>query len=199
MTSSTPGRPDPATEPDPVRQLARLFATQLLAVIAVATVIAVVFTLAGRGTGPDVAADDKGSEPSTPAATATSSAPATSESAEPATSESSAPSTTPPASTTPPPTTASAGPKVVKVDVLNQSAGNGSAERVAADLRDAGWKIGRIDDFNGNVSTTTVYWLSPKSRPQARQISKVLGGVRVQEGFDTLVNGRISVILVESR
>ncbi len=194
MTSSTPGRPDPATEPDPVRQLVRLFGTQLLAVIAVATVIAVVFTLAGRGTGPDVAADDTGADPSTPAGDGDLRVLGTGDVASP-----SAPSSTPPASTTAPATTASAGPKVVKVDVLNQSAGNGSAERVAADLREAGWKIGRIDDFNGNVSTTTVYWLTPKSRPQARQISRVLGGVRVQEGFDTLVDGRISVVLVENR
>ena len=193
MTSSTPGRPGPATEPDPVRQLVRLFATQLLAVIAVATVIAVVFTLAGRGTGPDVAADDGSGDSATPAASATS------ESSAPSPSESSSPSTTQPASTTPPATSTSAVPKVVKVDVLNQSAGNGSAERAATELRAAGWKIGRVDDFNGNVSTTTVYWLRTQDRPQARQISRALGGVRVQEGFDTLVDGRISVVLVETR
>jgi hypothetical protein len=192
MTSSTPGRPDPATEPDPVRQLGRLFATQLLAVIAVATVIAVVFTLAGRGTGPDVAAHDGTTDSGSPAAT-------TSEPSAPTTSGSSAPTTTPPTSSSPPATTTSTGPEVVKVDVLNQSAGNGSAERVASDLRDAGWKIGRIDDFNGNVSTTTVYWLSPENRRQARQISRFLGGVRVQEGFDTLKDGRVSVVLVENR
>jgi hypothetical protein len=193
MTSSTPGRPDPVTEPDPVRQLVRLFATQLLAVIAVATVIAVVFTLAGRGTGPDVAADDGSNDSASPTPSATSAPPA------PSPSKSSAPATTPPASSSAPATTTSTGPEVVKVDVLNQSAGNGSAERVATDLRDAGWKIGRIDDFNGNVSTTTVYWLSPENRRQARQISRFLGGVRVQEGFDTLVDGRVSIVLVESR
>ena len=103
-----------------------------------------------------------------------------------------APSTSAPAST-------SAGPDVVKVDVLNQSAGSGSAKRTATDLREAGWEIGRVDDFSGNVSTTTVYWLSPENRRQARQISRFLGGVRVQEGFDTLVDGRVSVVLVEPR
>ena len=174
MTSSMPGRHEPPTEPDPVRQLTRLFLTQLLAVVAVATVIAVVFTLAGRGTGPDVPTDA-------------------------AAGSSSAPESTPPASTTPPASSTSSGPKVVKVDVLNQSAGSGSAERAAADLREAGWKIGRVDDFSGNVSTTTVYWLTPKDRRQARQIARFLGGVRVQEGFDTLVDGRVSVVLVEPR
>ena len=195
MTSSTPGRPDPATEPDPVRQLVRLFATQLLAVIAVATVIAVVFTLAGRGTGPDVAADDGPTDSASPTATATSE----SATPTPTPSESSAPSSTPPPSTTPPATSASSASGVVKVDVLNQSAGSGSARRTATDLRGAGWEIGRVDDFNGNVSTTTVYWLSPENRRQARQISRFLGGVRVQEGFDTLVDGRATVVLVEPR
>jgi hypothetical protein len=85
----------------------------------------------------------------------------------------------------------------VPVDVLNQSAPNGTAEQVAARLEGAGWEIGRVDDFHGNVSTTTVYWLDPEQKRQANQISRFLGGVRVQEGFDTLVDGRVSVILVD--
>jgi hypothetical protein len=190
MTSPTPSG-QPASEPDPVRQLARLFLTQLLAVVAVATVIAVVFTLAGRGTGTDVASDagsgSSSASPSEPSSSKSSSkAPSTK-----ASSSTPSPSPTSPATTT--------GPAVVKVDVLNQSAGNGSAERTAKDLRGAGWKIGRVDDFHGNVGTTTVYWLTPDDRRQARQIARFLGGVRVQEGFDTLVDGRISVVLVEKR
>jgi hypothetical protein len=85
----------------------------------------------------------------------------------------------------------------VPVDVLNQSAPNGTAEQVAARLEDAGWEIGRVDDFHGNVSTTTVYWLDPEQKRQARQVSRFLGGARVQEGFDTLVDGRVSVVLVD--
>jgi hypothetical protein len=181
----------PAPEPDPVRQLARLFLTQLLAVVAVATVIAVVFTLAGRGTGTDVASDDAAGSSSSSAAPPESSSSPPSTTAPPSTP---APSTSAPAATT---STTSAAGGPVKVDVLNQSAGNGSAERTADDLRGAGWKIGRVDDFHGNVGTTTVYWLSPKDRRQARQISRFLGGVRVRQGFDTLVDGRVSVILVE--
>jgi hypothetical protein len=192
MTSPTPSG-QPASEPDPVRQLARLFLTQLLAVVAVATVIAVVFTLAGRGTGTDVASDagsgSSSASPSEPSSSKSSSkAPSTKAS-----------SSTPSPSPTSPATTTGTGPAVVKVDVLNQSAGNGSAERTAKDLRGAGWKIGRVDDFHGNVGTTTVYWLTPDDRRQARQIARFLGGVRVQEGFDTLVDGRISVVLVEKR
>jgi hypothetical protein len=39
--------------------------------------------------------------------------------------------------------------------------------------------------------------LDPEQKRQANQISRFLGGVRVQEGFDTLVDGRVSVILVD--
>jgi hypothetical protein len=85
----------------------------------------------------------------------------------------------------------------VPVDVLNQSAPGGSAQAVAQRLEDAGWEIGRVDDFRGNVSTTTVYWLDPEQRRQARQVSRFLGGVRVMEGFSTLVDGRVSVVLVD--
>jgi len=81
--------------------------------------------------------------------------------------------------------------------VLNQSAGEGAAARVARQLRQAGWRIGRVDDFRGNVSTTTVYWLDRPDRRVARELARQLGGVRVQEGFDTLVDRRLSVILVE--
>jgi hypothetical protein len=86
---------------------------------------------------------------------------------------------------------------LAKVDVLNQSAPSGSAQKVADQLQRAGWTIGRVADFHGNISTTTVYWLSPDQRRQARQIGRNLGGVRVEQGFSTLVSSRISVILVD--
>ena len=193
MTSPMPSGPA-APEPDPVRQLTRLFVTQLLAVVAVATIIAVVFTMAGRGTGTDVASDDTAGGSSSPSGSAQHES--TDSSSQPP--SSTAPPETPSPSTSAPASTSS-GLDVVKVDVLNQSAGGGSARRTATDLRGAGWEIGRVDDFSGNVSTTTVYWLSPENRRQARQISRFLGGVRVQEGFDTLVDGRVSVVLVEPR
>jgi hypothetical protein len=86
---------------------------------------------------------------------------------------------------------------LAKVDVLNQSAPSGSAQTVADQLQRAGWDIGRVSDFHGNVSTTTVYWLTPDRRRQARQIAENLGGVRVEQGFSTLVDGRVSVVLVD--
>jgi hypothetical protein len=81
--------------------------------------------------------------------------------------------------------------------VLNQSAPGGSAAEIARQLRAAGWRIGRVDDFSGNVSTTTVYWLDRADRKDARRLARELGGVRVQPGFSTLVEGRISVVLVD--
>jgi cytoskeletal protein RodZ len=181
---------EPDREPGPVRLLARLFLTQLLVVIAVAAVIATVFTLTGRGTGPDVAATDtSGSSTPDPASRSAS-----------ATASTSAPATTAPASptmsTSAPPSSSSAAGSA-KIDVLNQSVPSGSAQKVAAQLHDAGWTIGRVGDFHGNVSTSTVYWLSTDQRRQARQIARNLGGLRVLQGFSTLNASRVTVILVD--
>jgi len=178
----------------------RLFLGQLAAVLAIAAVIAVVVA-AVRGdpevrtaapgsaasptaTSPDASGDSAGQAPASPAP------------ASPAPSSPAPPSPTPstPAATSTEPSPAPAPPKV---DVLNQSAGDGAAAQVARQLRQAGWRIGRVDDFRGNVSTTTVYWLDRPDRQVARELARQLGGVRVQEGFDTLVDGRLSVILVE--
>jgi hypothetical protein len=179
-------------ERGPYGQLARLFLTQLLAVIAIAAVITAVVAATGGGLDDDVTAspDSPGAQSSgraTPAGTPTST---------PA--GSGAPSA-PAATTSAPATTAATteAERSPKVDVLNQSAGDGAASQAADRLRAAGWRIGRVDDFRGNVSTTTVYWLTPDMRRDARRVARDLGGVRVQQGFSTLVEGRISVILVD--
>ena len=55
-------------------------------------------------------------------------------------------------------------------------------------------QIGRVDDFHGNVSTTTVYWLTPDQQPAGpadRAVPRRAAGAC--EGFDTLVDGRVSV------
>jgi hypothetical protein len=179
-------------ERGPYGQLARLFLTQLLAVIAIAAVITAIVAATGAGLDDDVTAspDSAGAQSSgraTPAGTPTST---------PA--GSGAPSA--PAATTSAPATTTAtteAERSPKVDVLNQSAGDGAASQAADRLRAAGWRIGRVDDFRGNVSTTTVYWLTPDMRRDARRVARDLGGVRVQQGFSTLVEGRISVILVD--
>ena len=177
--------------------LARLFLGQLAAVLAIAAVITVVVS-AVRG-DPEVRTAPPGGRPAattSPAASpaapspAATSAPAATTSAAAPTTASTAPAT---AQSTPSPTPAA----LPRVDVLNQSAGSGAAARVARQLRDGGWRVGRVDDFRGNVSTTTVYWLDGSDRAAARELAAQLGGVRVRAGFSTLVDGRLSVVLVE--
>jgi hypothetical protein len=187
-------------ERGPVAELARLFLVQLGAVIAIATAIVVVVAFVGPDNDDDVTTAAPGGSatatatPETPAPSTTKKSPKPSPSTA---ASSSAPATATGAGTTSPASPTVGAPAPVPVDVLNQSAPNGTAEQVASRLEGAGWEIGRVDDFHGNVSTTTVYWLDPVQKRQARQVSRFLGGVRVQEGFDTLVDGRVSVVLVD--
>ena len=187
MTSERAHRMSP--QRGPVRAVARLLFLQLLAVVGIAAAI----TAVAAAVGPDNNDDVRAVAPSR----SSSGAPSPTGSATPSPPTTASTSETPAVSTSPATTSSTGAAEVVKVDVLNQSAPNGSAGEVADRLREAGWEIGRVDDFSGNVRTTTVYWLEPEQRRQARQISRFLGGVRVQEGFDTLVDGRVSVVLVD--
>jgi hypothetical protein len=201
MTSDQPGpaRRQHQRRPErgPVLETARLLGLQLLAVVGIATLIVVVVALVGPDdrTPSSTAADSSSSStPGAPSSTAAtrSSTPGSSGTS----SKASTPATTT-SSAAEPIATATPNPALAKVDVLNQSAPNGSAQIVADKLQRAGWDIGRVSDFHGNISTTTVYWLTPDRRRQARQIAQNLGGVRVEQGFSTLVDGRISVVLVD--
>lgn len=183
--------PDPGNR-GPVRDLVRLFLTQLLAVLGIAAVIVLVVALIGPDDDDEIRA---GVPDSTPTASPQNPSPSQEESTAPAPTTSTTPEGATTTTTAPTATTPTV--RRVKVDVLNQSAPNGAASLVAADLRDDGLRIGRVDDFNGNVSTNTVYWLERKNRQQAREVSRLLGGFRVQRGFDTLVDGRVTVILVD--
>jgi len=183
-------------ERGPVTELARLFLVQLAAVIGIAAAIVVVVALVGPDGDDDVTTASPGGSPTATSGTPTPST--TKKTPKPSPSSSSpAPSTSSGTGSTSPASPTAGAPGPVPVDVLNQSAPNGTAEQVAARLEGAGWEIGRVDDFHGNVSTTTVYWLDPEQKRQARQVSRFLGGARVMEGFDTLVDGRVSVILVD--
>jgi hypothetical protein len=200
MTSDQPGpaRRQHQRRPErgPVLETARLLGLQLLAVVGIATLIVVVVALVGPDdrTPSSTAAGSSSSTPGAPSSTAAtrSSTPGSSGTS----SKASTPATTT-SSAAEPIATATPNPALAKVDVLNQSAPNGSAQIVADKLQRAGWDIGRVSDFHGNISTTTVYWLTPDRRRQARQIAQNLGGVRVEQGFSTLVDGRISVVLVD--
>jgi hypothetical protein len=180
---------DTGPEPGPIRQLARLFLTQLLAVVAIAAVITAVVSWTGAGLDEDVttaapAAPRSSASPAPQSSTATSTPPSTSSSAAPEpTTSSAAPSTT-------------AAQELPRVDVLNQSAAGGSAHQTADRLRTLGWRIGRVDDFFGNISETTVYF-PPGMRAEARQLRRDLpGSPRLQPAFSTLSPRRLSVILV---
>jgi hypothetical protein len=199
MTSDQPGparRREHRPERGPVLETARLLGLQLLAVVGIATLIVVVVALVGPDdrTPSSTAADSSSSTPAAPSSTGStrSSTPGSSGTS----SKASTPATTT-SSAAEPIATATPDSALAKVDVLNQSAPNGSAQIVADKLQRAGWDIGRVSDFHGNISTTTVYWLTPDRRREARQIAQNLGGVRVQQGFSTLVDGRISVVLVD--
>jgi len=192
---TTPTGDSTPPEPGPVALVARLLTVQLLAVIGVAAVIAVVFALAGWGTGDSVTAVPGATTSSATDSAGTDPAPETS---------ASTPVTTPPA-TSPPATTPAASTPVAstpssdlpKVDVLNQSAPGGSASTVAARVRSRGWVVGRVDDFHGNVSTTTVYY-PPGLRSEARDLADDLSGSpRVQAAFNTISDTRLTVILVD--
>jgi hypothetical protein len=188
----------PRDERGPYGQLARLFLTQLLAVIAIAAVITAVVAATGGGLDDDVTATSDGTQSPANGEPSPTTSPSSTPTSAPAGSGS-VPASSPAATTSAPPSTAATttAEQTPKVDVLNQSAGDGAAGQAADQLRAAGWRIGRVDDFRGNVSTTTVYWLTPDMRRDAQRVARDLGGVRVQEGFSTLVDGRISVVLVD--
>lgn len=184
-----PVDPSPAVgdqEPGPVGLLARLFLTQLLAVLAIATVIAVAFSLLGLDDRSSVETTSR-QDDATPSAGPAESTPAATDAP---------PDSTPPASAAP----SSPSPTVVarppKVDVLNQSAENGTAESTADGLRDRGWRIGRVGDFSGNVRTTTIYF-PPGLRSEARDLAAEFESEpRVLPGFSTLSPKRLTVVLV---
>jgi hypothetical protein len=202
MTSDRPGRArrrerQRRAERGPVLETARLLGLQLLAVVGIATLIVVVVALVGPDdrTSTSTAAGSSSGTPAASTASARSSTPGASSTS--STSRTSRTPATTTSSAAEPIATATPDSALAKVDVLNQSAPSGSAQTVADQLQRAGWDIGRVSDFHGNVSTTTVYWLTPDRRRQARQIAENLGGVRVEQGFSTLVDGRVSVVLVD--
>lgn len=194
----TETRNEPDLERSPVAAVARLFAVQIAAVIGIAAAITVVVVLVGPES-----TDVQAGLPATSSAPETGSPSTPSPTASAGTKPSRRASTT--SATPPPPDTPSAtestpgaGSRGPKVDVLNQSAGDGAGEQTADLLRDAGWRIGRVADFSGTVRTTTVYYLDDDLRRDARAVARDLPGeVRVLEGFSTLSATRLSVVLVD--
>lgn len=196
---------------NPVAAALRLFATQLAAVIGIAAVITVVAALLGQGdsqvstAAPDTSPTAGQSSGAAPASSPPASSPPASSppaSSPPASSPpASSPATSPTETGSSAPTSTSATPdpgaKRPKVDVLNQSAGAGAAEATASRLRNKDWRIGRVDNFRGNVRATTVYYPRRGLRDEARDLARdIRGSARVFEAFSTLSDSRLSVILV---
>jgi cytoskeletal protein RodZ len=169
----------------------RLLALQLLTVIAVTAVITGIYALADPHN-----TNNRATARSAAGATATSAA-AT------GTPPASAPPTSPPAS--PPSAAAPASPtatqrqpegaKRLKVDVFNQSGTSGRAAKMAARVRALGWTVGRVSDFRGDVSATTVYYPSGEAKA-ARELADALPGKpRVLARFSTLADNRLSIVI----
>lgn len=163
--------------------VARLLTVQLLAVIAVTAVITGIFALSGLNNGGQVTAGS--SSPDTTTSGAASATPAASTPpASPATSG------TAPTSTAPP-----KGAHRLKVDVLNQSAVGGTAARTADHLRALGWTVGRVADFHGNVSDTSVYYPRGEVKAARKLAAALPGKPRVLPRFSSLAPNRLTVIV----
>ena len=164
-----------------------------LAVTAVTAILATLFVWLGPGEVKDLATFGQATPTSQPAAspTPTPSPPASSP----------APSSPPPSSSAPttstPEQSATPDPDRPQVVVLNQSGGSGLAGRVADRVREAGWKVHKTGNFNGTVSTTTVYYPAGLRGP-ARALAKDLpGDPRVMERFSNLSETRLTIVLTD--
>jgi hypothetical protein len=175
--------------PNPPREgawgaVARLLALQLLTVISVTAVITAIYAFTGghhnrAEAGPPISATASHSPSPAPPVSPNASPAATSGSATSPTTESAPPART----------------HSLKVDVLNQSAAKGSAGKMAARVRALHWPVGRVDNFSGNVSETTVYYPQGKSAA-ARELARGLPGPpRVLPRFSTLSDTRLTVII----
>lgn len=172
--------------------VARLLAIQLLTVVAVTAVITGIYALTGPRDDNQVAAGS--STTGTTTSSPTSSTPATSTpTAEPSAQPSASPSTSPssPATSSQPPVSA----HNLKVDVLNQSGPGGTAAKTADRVRALGWTVGRVDDFRGNVTTTTVYYPTGKAKAARELADGLPGKPRVLPRFSTLSKDRLTVII----
>ncbi|MCW2758106.1 MAG: hypothetical protein JWO46_1852 [Nocardioidaceae bacterium] len=134
---------------------------------------------------------------SAPASTPASSAPATpSPSAEPS-SASASPSASPKPSAKPSATATASGSvdkASTQVAVFNNSRRKGLAQRTAAKVTAAGWKVTGTDNWRGNIPATTVYF--PQGmQAAAKALAADLGIDRVKAAQSPMRNDRLTVIL----
>ena len=178
--------------------VARLLSVQLLTVIAVTAIITGIYALTGPHKNHQATVGS--SAPATTTSTATTSKPAAS-TAPASTPSASTPSTSPARQARPlPPVTLIIQPPPVaanrlQVDVLNQSGPGGTAAKTASRVRALGWTVGRVSDFRGNVSATTVYYRQAGTRPRAAGWGAAPRTARNSTGSSTLsTSGTIIVV-----
>lgn len=183
--------------------VARLLSLQLLTVIAVTAVITGIYALTGPHKNHQATA--AGTAPVTTASAAPTSKPAASKPTA-STPTASTPTASPPPSSPPasPTATAPASPAAslrpeaasrLKVDVLNQSGPASTAAKTASRVRALGWTVGRVSDFRGNVSATTVYYPTGEAKAAHELAGALPGKPRVLPRFSTLADNRLTVII----
>ena len=83
----------------------------------------------------------------------------------------------------------------VPVVVLNQTVRRGLAAEFRAVLAAAGWRVGGVGNFRGNVPATTVYYPAGM-KAQARALAAAFGQVdRMRPAFDGIPADKLTVIL----
>jgi hypothetical protein len=83
----------------------------------------------------------------------------------------------------------------VAVVVLNQTVRRGLAAEFRSVLAEAGWQVGGVGNFRGNVPATTVYY-PPGMKPQARALAAAFGQVdRIRPAFEGIPADKLTVIL----
>ncbi|GAA4420054.1 LytR C-terminal domain-containing protein [Actinokineospora soli] len=190
---------------EPMRP-ARIAGLALLGVAAVATVLGVVTLLGGDG-------DSQAGQTTPPAATTTADgAPGTSGDPAPTASATTAPPATTTKTTTTPPRTTTSEPsaeptspagepsyKDQPIRVYNNSTITGLADRAAADLKAAGWNVVEVDNHQGRVYVTTVYYRpGTDEEAAARALAKEFD-LRVEPRFSGIANASPGVIVIVTK
>jgi hypothetical protein len=80
------------------------------------------------------------------------------------------------------------------VEVYNNSAIKGLAERTAVALQDVGWQVVATDNWYGNIPSNTVYYPA-KLKSQANLLAKDLGIPRTHPAVAPMRFDRLTVIL----
>jgi LytR cell envelope-related transcriptional attenuator len=188
--------------------LIRLFTMQLLAVLAITVLLTGAFALIKGGDSTDTTSTDTSTDTSSTSTAldrqATSTPPATPPASPstqptgglpstPASTPASTPTGTPPAAS--PSTSAPADqPQVV---VFNQNGPADSGPDAARRLRDKGWTVFKVDDFRGNVTTTTVYYPDGLAKEARRAARDLPGDVRTRVKFSNLSETRLTLVITD--